>query len=488
MVSALAQVVPLAARSYLPTQVYLFASDAEFEEYCDAAAGRSCSGLAGLFLPGQYGDYLLVSGDRSDQARAVACHELTHAFVRDGSSYVPVWLNEGLAEFWGSFSVVGKDVRIGRPDEEHLALLRRQGLLPLATVLGVTYESPEYNVPARRPAFYAQAWLLTHYLLLGKPDGRAMLGRYLARLQAGEEPEEAFRAAFGESSEQLNKELYGYTQRQPDERHGPPDREARGRRARRTPPAPPRRGPRAAGAADLRLPEVRPAGVPAAARRGPPPQPDLAARHRPPGRPPGEGGERPGSRRRCSGRRRGARACAGAAPRARAGRPPPPGRGAHGGRRRRDPAAGGPGARARPGRPRSRARVRARARRSRHHLPALAPGRTPPRGSVRSSGRSTSRPPVPMRRRRWRSSWRAPASARAPTRSCSASSRTPRTRGSARSCPSCVRRVELATAEPAPRPRGGTAMRPGLRGRARRHQRPRQAEPRSAPPSSGSGT
>jgi tetratricopeptide (TPR) repeat protein len=213
MVSALAQVVPLAAHSYLPTEVYLFASDSEFEEYCGAAAGRSCSGLAGLFLPGQYGNYLLVSGEHSEQAHAVACHELTHAFVRNSSPYIPVWLNEGLAEFWSSFSVVGSDVRIGRPDEEHLALLRKQGLLPLATVLGVTYESPEYNVPARRPAFYAQAWLLTHYLLLGKPDGRAMLGHYLARLQTGVGQEEAFRAAFGESSEQLNKDLYGYTQR-----------------------------------------------------------------------------------------------------------------------------------------------------------------------------------------------------------------------------------------------------------------------------------
>ncbi len=213
MASALAQVVPLAARSYLPTEVYLFASDAEFEATCGAAAGRSCSGLAGLFLPGQYGDYLLVSGEHSEQARAVACHELTHAFVRNSSPYIPLWLNEGLAEFWGSFSVVGKDVRIGRPDEEHLALLRKQGLLPLATVLGVTYESPEYNVPARRPAFYAQAWLLTHYLLLGKPDGRAMLGQYLARLQAGVGQEEAVRAAFGVSSEQLNKDLYGYIHR-----------------------------------------------------------------------------------------------------------------------------------------------------------------------------------------------------------------------------------------------------------------------------------
>ncbi len=213
MVSALAQVVPLAPRSHLPTAVYLFASDSEFEDYCGATAGRSCAGLSGLFLPGQYGDYLLVSGGRSQEVRGIACHELTHAFLRNSSAYLPVWLNEGMAEFWSSFSVVGKDVRIGRPDEQHLALLRTQGLLPLASVLAVTYESPEYNLPSRRPAFYAQAWLLTHYLLLGKPDGRAMLGQYLARLQAGEAQEEAFRAAFGESSEQLNKDLYGYLQR-----------------------------------------------------------------------------------------------------------------------------------------------------------------------------------------------------------------------------------------------------------------------------------
>ena len=207
MVAAIGRVAPLLARSYLPIEAFLFASDSDFEDYCTAVAGRSCNGLAGLFVPGRHRNYILISPSRFEEARAIACHELTHSFVRNTSPDIPLWLNEGLAEFYGSFTAVGKDIRIGRPDEQHLATLRQKGLLPLATVLAVTDDSPEYNTQGLRPIFYAESWLLTHYLLVETPKGRTRLSEYLARLQRGEDREQAFHAAFGTGTEEFKKEL-----------------------------------------------------------------------------------------------------------------------------------------------------------------------------------------------------------------------------------------------------------------------------------------
>ena len=212
MVAALGKVAPQFVRSSLPTDVFAFASESSFEDYCTAVFGRPCNGVAGLFVPGKHANYLLISASHFDEAREIAGHELTHSFVRNIAPEIPLWLNEGLAEFYGSFTVTGKDVRIGVPEVNHLETLQRQGWLPIARVLAVGYDSPEYTQESKRPVFYAESWLLTHYLLAAAPEGRRRLGDYLTRVERGQDCEAAFRAAFGVATEEFRKALYGYTQ------------------------------------------------------------------------------------------------------------------------------------------------------------------------------------------------------------------------------------------------------------------------------------
>ncbi|HVN76180.1 MAG TPA: tetratricopeptide repeat protein [Thermoanaerobaculaceae bacterium] len=213
MVSAVGQGTGIPIHLEPPAKVILFASATTFEEYCGALMGRSCTDTAGVFEPTEHASYLLLPVRRFEDARRVAYHELTHALVRNSMPSVPLWLDEGLAEFFGSFSTEGGEILIGRPDLEHLATLQTHGLLPTPAVLGATRDSPEYTSRSIRPQFYAQSWLMVHYLLAQAPAGRAHLIEFLTRRARGESDDQAFRNAFRTTPEQFNQELYAYAHR-----------------------------------------------------------------------------------------------------------------------------------------------------------------------------------------------------------------------------------------------------------------------------------
>jgi tetratricopeptide (TPR) repeat protein len=213
LVAAIGFAAPLLARrSILPTQVVMISSSDQFEEYCTAAKGKSCKGLAGVFLRGRHGNYLLVSATRFADARVIACHELTHSIFHNFDEKLPVWLDEGLAELYSSVAPVGHDTVLGVREERHLRTLYERGLMPVAQLLAVGYDSPEYTQPDLMPLFYAESWLMVHYMLLGPSRSSAHLADYLTRVMHGEDREQAFRAAFGMGTTDFTKQLAGYMQ------------------------------------------------------------------------------------------------------------------------------------------------------------------------------------------------------------------------------------------------------------------------------------
>lgn len=118
-------------------------------------------------------------------------HEYVHLLNQLNFHGLPVWLNEGLAEFYANTAINGDAVEIGRTDEAHLRLLQTRGMMPLEQLLTVDSLAPEYNEADRASLFYAQAWLLTHLLLLGDEAGRAKLEALFERLARGAAPREA---------------------------------------------------------------------------------------------------------------------------------------------------------------------------------------------------------------------------------------------------------------------------------------------------------
>jgi tetratricopeptide (TPR) repeat protein len=124
-----------------------------------------------------------------------------------------MWLNEGMADIYATFEVTGDHaVRVGKPQPIYLKLLATEPLEPLSALFAVTHDSPEYNERERQGIFYAESWLLTHYLMVGNPAHQARLGNLTLRLREGQAPEQAFTNTFRASLAVMDKELAHYYQ------------------------------------------------------------------------------------------------------------------------------------------------------------------------------------------------------------------------------------------------------------------------------------
>lgn len=206
---ALGIVTKLKVRSPLPMRVYIFGDRRSFDQYCQAAIGRS-DNLSGVFLADRDGNHVLIAGSSKGVDRVVY-HELTHYFLRNTiSSHVPLWFNEGLAEFYSTFSA-GKDtVDVGLPVGGHIAWLHNETLIPLKDLFAINHDSKEYHEGNRQGVFYAESWALVHYLMIGNPERRDQLGTYVGLIASGKSIDDAFHAAFHGSYDDLERELRRY--------------------------------------------------------------------------------------------------------------------------------------------------------------------------------------------------------------------------------------------------------------------------------------
>ncbi len=156
---------------------------------------------AGISIPGLDRHTLIVQLDASDGENPyhILYHEYTHRILGLNFSWLPVWLSEGMAEFFGSTDIDGSDVRQGQPRSEVVQFLREVRLMDLDKFFAVDPTSPEYNEQTRATVFYAQAWAAVHYLILGDKGAHAeQLNGFVRDLAAGAPEGEARKKAFGD--------------------------------------------------------------------------------------------------------------------------------------------------------------------------------------------------------------------------------------------------------------------------------------------------
>jgi tetratricopeptide (TPR) repeat protein len=121
--------------------------------------------LAGLFLRAPDKNYVLLRLDaQGEHPYATVYHEYTHLLLSDAEAWLPLWLNEGLAQFFQNTDIHEKDADVGQPSREDIMLLRQNKLLPLETLLAVDVKSPYYHEEEKGSIFYAESWALVHML------------------------------------------------------------------------------------------------------------------------------------------------------------------------------------------------------------------------------------------------------------------------------------------------------------------------------------
>ncbi|HJU55385.1 MAG TPA: DUF1570 domain-containing protein, partial [Pyrinomonadaceae bacterium] len=197
--------------SSVPLTVVVFKDDSSYNQFEPVFHGRP-AGVSGFFQSGADVDYITLSLDRryARAADELAFHEYAHLLIRNGYGSVPLWFNEGLAEYYSTFETSGGDRRVtlGRAVGFRVKTLKERELMPLETLLGVDDESPFYKEQAKRAVFYSQSWAFVHYLLSG--PRRAQLSVFLELLAQGMKTEDAFRQAFQTDFAALESELRAY--------------------------------------------------------------------------------------------------------------------------------------------------------------------------------------------------------------------------------------------------------------------------------------
>jgi Tfp pilus assembly protein PilF len=166
--------------------------------------------LSGLFLRTQDKNYILLRLDTEGQHPfAVVYHEYTHFILRK-ADWLPLWLNEGLAEFYQNTDIDEKGVRLGQASVDDILYLRQNRLIPLPVLLAVDHNSPYYHQEQKGSVFYSESWALTHYIEITDAQNKTHhLQDYATLLAHHEDPVTAAREVFGDLT-QLQKTLESY--------------------------------------------------------------------------------------------------------------------------------------------------------------------------------------------------------------------------------------------------------------------------------------
>lgn len=192
--------------SPLPLRVYLLDSNAALRKILPvgehtagfyACGNEGCAAFAGAAASGPRD---AVSGIEIIQ------HEYAHHFMLQYYSFpYPAWYVEGFAEYMMTIRRNNEFLEVGRFNYNRASALLEEGLMPVARLLNWPKDANEDQIGL----FYAQSWLLVHYLYSSETLKAAMSRYFQLRLQ-GQDEAGAFQQAFGYEHRQLDKDLQRY--------------------------------------------------------------------------------------------------------------------------------------------------------------------------------------------------------------------------------------------------------------------------------------
>ncbi|HTL16990.1 MAG TPA: tetratricopeptide repeat protein [Patescibacteria group bacterium] len=194
-----------------PIEVLALPDHKSLEHFVPLYQGRPMN-LSGFFHRDSDENLIVLSlAESGAGALDTIFHEYSHLLLRRNQQIWPMWLIEGMADIYATFEVRDDHgIRLGKPQAIYLQLLSNQPMMPLSALFSVSHDSPEYNERERQGIFYAESWLLTHYLMIGNPARRAGLGELSNLLRRGQTLEQAFTNAFRMPLAAMQQELTRY--------------------------------------------------------------------------------------------------------------------------------------------------------------------------------------------------------------------------------------------------------------------------------------
>jgi hypothetical protein len=211
----------------VPLTILAFNNDKSYYQVAPLHQGQPIS-VPGFFLPGEDQDFIVLNLFEVESWRAVA-HDFAGMLLNYNYPPAQGWFDEGLAEYFSSIRVDDKQVELGsdpellpsatqdllgnqretHPPKSFTELLGAQVWLSLPDLFPMKHDTSSRNEGNRHTLYYAESWIVMHYLL--HEQKLPETGAYFDLVLNQHVPvEDAIQKAYGMNSAQLEQAVKDY--------------------------------------------------------------------------------------------------------------------------------------------------------------------------------------------------------------------------------------------------------------------------------------
>lgn len=178
-------------------RAFVFSGKQAYLDYCDdLGVGDMMKDTQGLFVPALAQLLFWNAQDRADFMET-ARHEAFHQYVNELVPELPVWLNEGLAQYFQTLRKEKGQLVAGAVRPAAVTMLKqlenRNSIPTLAQIFAVKRET-FYGQDSG--AWYALSWMVVHALAQGEAQDRALFDGLITRIARGVDGAVAVRETF----------------------------------------------------------------------------------------------------------------------------------------------------------------------------------------------------------------------------------------------------------------------------------------------------
>jgi hypothetical protein len=204
----------LQSTASIPITVVVFKNDDSFKAFKPVYNGKPAN-VAGYFQRGEDENIIAINISANQSPFETIYHEYTHLLTSERGLELPLWVTEGIAEFYSTFQVDKQAVTLGIPVVNHIMYLRQSSMIPLKDLIRVDHHSPAYNERDKQGIFYAESWAFMYYMIWAdKRERQPQFMQFIKLVTSGIPAEQAFQGAFQKDFKKVEEELYNFIKRQ----------------------------------------------------------------------------------------------------------------------------------------------------------------------------------------------------------------------------------------------------------------------------------
>ncbi len=190
-----------------PVDIIAVRSDEEYAKIAPIRQGQVIADPA-FFIPGEDSVYFVLNLSKDDSWRAIST-DLAQFFLNYNYPPTQPWFDAGFAEYFASLRLDDKQGQIGGDPASFTELLNATAWLPIPDLFKTHPDVSAGQQSSRHTLFYAQSWIVMHYLL--NQNKLPETGNYFDLVQNQQLPiEEAIQKAYGMTAAQFEQAVQSY--------------------------------------------------------------------------------------------------------------------------------------------------------------------------------------------------------------------------------------------------------------------------------------